>query len=192
MARKNTTRTTPEQRHATPAEQAEDLRIAEQWTPINEHWRPIDPSGDDPASSVRRLAEREAEQFADFEVIATYSRVEAIQDGVLVDVSETAKEAGFSAPVALTSAAWANTVEWDESNPEPQDETGRLWDVLTMAAHAARRAHGSSSVAFRVLRVANERPERQWAQSDLVPLRMVIGPGDTAAPVITIMEPDED
>ena len=35
---------------------------------------------------------------------------EAIADGALTDVSETAKEAGFRYPVALTAAAWARFV----------------------------------------------------------------------------------
>ena len=36
------------------------------------------------------------------------SRAQAIEDGVLVDVSDIAKEAGFRYPVALTSALWAD------------------------------------------------------------------------------------
>src|SRR4051812_27741843 len=38
------------------------------------------------------------------EVIFAYTRKQAIEDGVLVDVTETAKEAGFKIPVALTRA----------------------------------------------------------------------------------------
>lgn len=51
------------------------------------------------------------------EAISTYTRAQAIEDGVLVDVSEIAKEAGFKFPVAVTRAAWADCVEWsDEDN----------------------------------------------------------------------------
>ena len=39
-------------------------------------------------------------------VIFRYTREQAIADGVLVDVSETAKEAGFRLPVAVSRAAW--------------------------------------------------------------------------------------
>ena len=35
-------------------------------------------------------------------VISTYTRAQAIEDGVLVDVGSTAQEAGFKWPVALT------------------------------------------------------------------------------------------
>jgi hypothetical protein len=37
-----------------------------------------------------------------FELIHRYSRADAIRDGVLIDVSETARAAGIRYPVALT------------------------------------------------------------------------------------------
>jgi hypothetical protein len=42
----------------------------------------------------------------DPDLISAYSRSEALADGLLVDVTETAREAGFLYPVALTRAAW--------------------------------------------------------------------------------------
>jgi hypothetical protein len=48
--------------------------------------------------------------FEDAELIHRYSRAQAIADGVLIDVSEATKEAGFKFPVALTAAAWAQCV----------------------------------------------------------------------------------
>lgn len=36
--------------------------------------------------------------FSDAPVVHAYTRAEAIEDGVLVDVSETAREAGFRVP----------------------------------------------------------------------------------------------
>ena len=77
--------------------------------------------------------------FKGAEVISSYTREQAISDGVLKDVSTLAREAGFSIPVALTAAAWSEAVAWNPENRALQDETGRLWDVMTMAAHAARR-----------------------------------------------------
>ncbi len=70
------------------------------------------------------------------EVISTYSRAQAIADGVLVDAGPMAAEAGFKWPVALTAAAWVDCVAWsDEDNHQQgyQDESGRLWDVLFSA-----------------------------------------------------------
>jgi hypothetical protein len=44
--------------------------------------------------------------FDNADLIHRYSRADAIRDGVLIDVTPTAREAGFRFPVALTSAAW--------------------------------------------------------------------------------------
>lgn len=57
------------------------------------------------------------------EVIYSYTRTQAIEDGVLVDVSETAAELGFRLPVAVTAAVWTRCVDW-ESEEAGQDEKG--------------------------------------------------------------------
>ena len=54
------------------------------------------------------------------EVISSYTRTQAIDDGMLVDVSHMAREAGFSFPVALTRAAWSDCVEWSEADSRRQ------------------------------------------------------------------------
>lgn len=74
-------------------------------------------------------------------LVISSSRKDALEDGVLIDVSETAREAGFRFPVALSAAAWATSVEIP-AGVTCQDEAGRLWDVLTMLRHAARRRAG--------------------------------------------------
>lgn len=126
--------------------------------------------------------------FKDFDVIHVYTRAQALADGVLLDVSETAREAGFRVPVALTAAVWADCVSWDKSvESYPQDEAGRLWDVLYLAAFEARRRRNAQVVPFGVLRV----PHR-GTKPELVQLTLHIGPGDDAEPVITIMQPGED
>src|SRR5262249_20013183 len=67
-------------------------------------------------------------------VILAYTRRQAFEDGVIIDVTETAKEAGFRIPVALTSAVWAEYVAVPEG-VECQDEVGRLWDILWMCRY---------------------------------------------------------
>lgn len=121
-----------------------------------------------------------------------YSRSQALEDGVLVDVTQTAREAGFRVPVAMTSAAWADTVAWtalDSAIQTPQDEAGRLWDVLWMAHAAARSASGACRVPFNVYVVPRD---SEAVSPRPVTLHMHIGPGDHGEPVITIMKPDED
>ena len=75
------------------------------------------------------------------EVISTYSRAQALEDGVLVDAGAMAREVGFRFHVALTEAAWSDCVAWTDADSEAQvhqDQTGRLFDVLFMARHAIR------------------------------------------------------
>lgn len=73
--------------------------------------------------------------------IHTYSRAQALEDGVLVDATATAREAGFRYPVALIRAAREDCVAWTDANSRRrtfQDQPGRLWDVLWMARLAAQ------------------------------------------------------
>ena len=67
------------------------------------------------------------------EVIYAYTREQAIADGVLIDVSKMAKEAGIRFPVAVTSAVWHEYVVPDEElKHSGQSEDGRIWDTLWM------------------------------------------------------------
>lgn len=124
--------------------------------------------------------------------IHVYTREQAIEDGNLVDVTETAAEVGFRIPVAITRAAWADCVEWSETDSKRQtyqDEAGRLWDVLWMAMNAARRGAGRQSLRFQLYRVPRG---GRGACPRLVELVASIGAGDQGDPVITIMLPGED
>lgn len=131
--------------------------------------------------------------FSDTEVIYSYSRADAIADGVLIDVTEIAAEAGFKIPVAMTRAVWADCVEWngeiEARKATMQDESGRLWDVVWMAFIACRAPGSAQRRIFELHRVPREgrgnRPRR-------VALAVCIGPGDDHSPVITIMQPNED
>ena len=131
-----------------------------------------------------------AEIFGD--PIHVYTREQALADGFLVDVSETAREAGFKAPVALTRAAWADCVEWSEKDTQRQthqDQAGRLWDVLWMAINAARRNTQRASFMFQLYRVPRG---GRSLRPRLTRLVCSIGAGDNGEPVITIMLPGED
>jgi hypothetical protein len=126
-------------------------------------------------------------------IIDTYSRSDAIADGILVAVDEaTSREAGIRIPVALTAAAHADCVAWtdeDSRRQTPQDESGRLWDVLFMTAVAARRSPGGSSCAVELYRVPRD-GRTQAARP--VQLKAVISGGDNGEPVMTISQPHED
>jgi hypothetical protein len=124
--------------------------------------------------------------FDDAELIYSYSRADALADGVLIDVSETAHEAGIRFPVALTAAAWEQCVAVPPG-VEGQDEAGRLWDVLWMLALAARKADGST-----LLFSLHVRDDNRDGTPPLVTLKALCGPGDHGEPVITVMMPEED
>ena len=126
-------------------------------------------------------------------VISTYTRAQAIEDGVLVDPGAMAKEAGFKWPVALTSAVWADCVAWTDDDSEQQihqDQSGRLWDILYMASHAIRTSKESGDrMLFQLYRVPRD---GHSTEAVLVTLKLIVGPGDAAEPVITILLPNED
>ena len=48
----------------------------------------------------------EEKPFENAPVIFSYTRAQAIEDGVLVDLTEWAAETGFKIPVACTATVW--------------------------------------------------------------------------------------
>jgi hypothetical protein len=113
------------------------------------------------------------------EVIFSYTRAQAIEDGRLVDVTQVAQEAGFRFPTAITAALWAD-IETIPSNHAYQDIQGRLWDVLYMAAGNARRNKNVSQFTYELIL------HRVGVEEETISLICDIGPGDDAEPVLTI------
>jgi len=107
------------------------------------------------------------------EVISSYSRAQALEDGVLGDVSEKAREAGFKIPVAITERL--------HNHLEGESYNGRLWDVLNVLMFSIRQSGAGERIYFKVK--IGRKVEDLWA---------VCGPGDNMEPVITIMFQDED
>lgn len=127
------------------------------------------------------------------EVIYSYTRAQAIDDGVLIDATEMARDAGFKWPVALTVAAWSDCVAWSDVDNERQvyqDQSGRLWDVLFMASFAVRTANNANrQLQFDLQRIPRN---GRSTTSQRLTLKLILGPGDGGEPVITIMLPGED
>ncbi len=125
--------------------------------------------------------------FEKADVIYTYTRAQAIEGGVLVDVTSTAKEAGFKIPVAVTQRVWAEVITPDDDARQTgETETGRLWDVLWMLHVAIRSQQAASSQVHYAVLVTEDGDLRK------VILKALCGPGDHGEPAITIMFPDED
>lgn len=130
-------------------------------------------------------------------VISSYSRRQAIEDGVLVQLSgegyegdawipAMVAEAGIVYPLALTTAVFMDCVCLTKATERAlNDIRGRLWDVLWMFREVARRNAGDV-IQFELMVV------RDRVRPDRVRLKAIVGPGDDGEPVITIMYPHED
>ena len=135
------------------------------------------------------------EVFGD--VISSYSRAQAIEDGVLIDASEMGREAGIKHPVAVTSAVYDEYVRVPKALKGLQDEAGRLWDILWMFAYAVKSGQikgdqGMFEVSFLMWEGKNADQEHGRHKQEVITLKAVCGPNDDASPCITIMKPDED
>lgn len=121
-------------------------------------------------------------------IIFSYTRKQALEDGVLIDVTEVAKEAGVKYPTALTAGIWNKyAVPSEELKKEGQSLAGRLWDILWLFSNSARRVSADTifyKVYFRM------KPESE--DLELATLKAVCGPNDDGTPCITIMLENED
>lgn len=140
-----------------------------------------------PSATEAKPAEQKTEDQTDpnnWPLLCAYTRADAIEDGFLVDVSETAKGAGFRYPVALTRPVYDAYVQVPPG-VEGQDESGRLWDILFMCGLKMRKTSGDRCFFELLVRNDNRRPQR-------VKLKAVCAGDDEGKPCITVMMPDED
>ena len=121
-------------------------------------------------------------------IIYAYTRAQAIADGVQVDVTTTAQEAGIRFPVFITRTAFDAYVTVPP-NVTGQDEAGRLWDIVWMLRHAIRKATpGQTRLPFALyVRNDNRAPRLIKLIAECGPLDM-----DKPEPAITIMMQGED
>jgi len=122
------------------------------------------------------------------EVIYAYTRKQAIADGVQIDVTQTAQEAGIKFPVFITGGVFESYVAVPEG-VTGQDEAGRLWDIIWMTRFAILRSHGHTDRIPVALYVRNDN-----RAAKLIKLIATCGAldMDDPQPAITIMLPTED
>jgi hypothetical protein len=123
--------------------------------------------------------------------ISTYTRAEAIADGVLVDLGmfeaggvTMARRLGIVYPVAITGTAF--TCACAGLAAGSPDLFQRVASLLALLKTAIRESPDGDRVDFKVPGV-DERGD-----INMIDLYAICGPGDTLAPVITIMLPHED
>ncbi len=122
------------------------------------------------------------------DVVYSYTRAQAVADGVQVEVSKVAAEAGIKYPVFLTRTVFDAYVAVPP-DVSGQDEAGRLWDVVWMTRFAILRAKPGVDRIPVALYVRNDN-----RAAKLVKLIATCGPLDIddPQPAITVMMPDED
>ena len=122
------------------------------------------------------------------EVIYAYTRAQAVADGVQIDVTKTAQEAGIKFPMFLTRAVFDNYVAVPP-DVTGQDEAGRLWDLVWMARFAILRSHGHTDRLPVALYVRNDNHRAKLVKLIATCSALDI---DDPQPALTLMMPDED
>ena len=125
-------------------------------------------------------------------VISAYSRQNAINDGVLVDVTTMSKELGFKFSVAVTATVWNKRIFWSDEDTHLQtyqDTNGRLWDVLFMLRFGITKNCDKNYLKYKLYVIPRN---GKSTKAKLTELKSVMSAGDNGEPVITIMLPNED
>lgn len=122
------------------------------------------------------------------EPIHTYTRAQAIEDGVLADLMQdemlSVCRQHYKHPIACTSAVFEVMRQAVENKKHCNDYAGVLHDMLYMSRVMCRRLD-ESTVIFRVIITGAGR-------SKYHDFKLMVHPGDEMEPVITIMLPGED
>jgi len=122
------------------------------------------------------------------EVIYSYTRKQAIEDGVLVSLSDLFPEHCrqlYKYPVAVTSAVWSTVEAAGKKDPQ-----GIIWDILWMSQRGITKRIDPTQHLFKV--IINGPGETEFSRIKTHTFKVMCHPGDEAEPVITIMLPDED
>ena len=122
------------------------------------------------------------------EVIYSYTRAQSIADGVQVEVTKTAQEAGIKFPVFLTRTVFDSFVTVPEG-VTGQDEAGRLWDIVWMTRFGIIRSTPGRDRIPVALYVSNDNHRAKLVK--LIATCSALDISDPQ-PAITVMMPDED
>ena len=130
-------------------------------------------------------------------IIYSYSRAQAIEDGVLIDVTPQAKKAGFTVPAAMTPGVAGAMLELIrrhrpeafEEKPKEVVEAAAYYGILSLLQTASMHA-------VRHLQDTQGGTGGNISRVDLafegIKLYGQIGPGDEGEPVLTVMLEGED
>ena len=125
--------------------------------------------------------------FSDTKIISSYTREQAIEDGILIDVTSIFPQCSelYRCPVAITIGVWG-VLEQAVNNPlHCNDLNGLIWDLLYMSIRGVIKRIDPTEHLFQVIITGA-------GLNKYHTFRAICGPGDAAEPVITIMLPGED
>jgi uncharacterized protein DUF6573 len=128
--------------------------------------------------------------FDGAEIISIYTRAQAIEDGILIDMTQEpfgtlAIGVGIKWPIAMTAAAYNSFVAIAESAGHVgQDVKGRWWDVVYMYRET-RREITPFEVRWSIHVVD---PDGRMREKEL---KCVSGPADNGELCLTFMLPNE-
>ena len=124
------------------------------------------------------------ELFGD--VIYSYTRTQALEDGVLVDLNQwiPVNESGYKFPVACTAGVFAIIEKAVNNKYQCNDYKGVIWDILWMSkVHQIQKWETGALFTVKITGAARQ---------SLFTFKIECGPGDSGEPVLTISLPDED
>ena len=116
--------------------------------------------------------------FTDSDVIFSYTAEDALDDGVLVDVTKMGHEAGFPPELKVRITNSVHCLCTPPKSNKIQSYEGRLWDVIYLAINAVRRATDETMTTF-IVRIGKKNV-KMWAVLDT-----------TSGPAVHIMLPED-
>ena len=139
-------------------------------------------------SEARQQHVSDGNPFAGFELIHSYTRKQAIEDGFLVDLMQNQMldvcKQHYKHPIACTLPVFEIMRKAVENKRYCNDYAGILHDMLHMS-QVHWEFHGHTARLFQVI-------IKGAGRKRLYTFKLVCHPGDNAEPVMTIMLPDED
>jgi hypothetical protein len=119
--------------------------------------------------------------FSDCDIISTYSRAQAISDGVLVDITTNYPNEArlFKFPVAFTQAVFGLVEAVAKDNHDHQATV--IWDILFMSINFKSRILSESEHLFLVSIGGRD-----------ITLKVICSGGDNGEPVLTFLTKFED
>lgn len=123
------------------------------------------------------------------DVIYSYTRAQAIEDGVLVEVTgELAKIARqhYKYPFAMTAEVHS-IIQQAVDNPKTCNDYNGVWaDIIWMSRCNVLNRPNNRTILFSVLITGTDK------EDDVYKFKLVCVPSDDASPCMTLMLPEQD